>query len=340
MLKYQLIFKSILALNTLSVRLVMNLPLLLLLSTIIVIINGLEWKEVSTSAAWSARSSFSAIPIDNKMIITGGYNTTSIWSTSDGYTWKNLTSWTGITYRSCYPSLLYHDSIISMGGCNGPDIRFNDVWSSKDGGSTWNLLTNSAQWSSRCCFSAITYNDSIMMMGGHDINDYKNDVWSSKDGGSTWKLLTDSASWTKRDAYGVIVYNNWIYLMGGHDGSQGLSQWHNDVWKSNDGINWIQVTQSANWSKRSAFGIVVWNNYMVIMGGWHNDQILNDVWKSNDGKIWTQIVTDNNDIWSPRQWFASTTFNGNIYVLGGDCNKDPVDNQVWVLLNDTVQTNA
>lgn len=165
--------------------------------------------------------------------------------------------------------------------------------------------------------------------------DYRNDVWSSTDG-ITWKLLTNSAEWTARDAYGVIVFNNSIYFMGGHDGSKGASQWHNDVWKSDDGIHWIQITENADWSARSAFSIVEWNGYMVIMGGWHDEIVLNDVWMSNDGKSWTQVIPDDNEIWTARQWFAATTFMNNIYVLGGDLSKDPVNNEVWIMSNDTL----
>ena len=91
------------------------------------ILNRLKWKELTPAAQWSPRSSFSAVVIDNEIVITNGYNVTSVWSSIGGINWINLTSWTGITYRSAYPSIVYQNSIISMGGCNRPDTEYGTV---------------------------------------------------------------------------------------------------------------------------------------------------------------------------------------------------------------------
>ncbi len=131
----------------------------------------LDWSQVTSNAEWSERSSFQALSYQNSMIITGGYNVTSVWQSPDGNQWSKLTDATGISTRSAYPStIVANSSIYSMGGCNGPYERFNDVWVSNDGGSTWKLNNPSSDWTTRCCFPAITYNkDTILILGGHDM---------------------------------------------------------------------------------------------------------------------------------------------------------------------------
>merc|ERR1712224_800734 len=141
-------------------------------------------------------------------------------------------------------------------------------------------------------------------MGGHDQQDYVNDVWVS-DEGKNWTKLTEHAGWSKRDAYGAIVYKGKIWVMGGHDGTSGPNQWHNDVWSSEDGVNWTLITPQAAWHKREAFGLFVLNGKMVLMGGWAGEQNnFNDLWESEDGVNWTQAVK--NSPWSPRCWAPST----------------------------------
>jgi serine/threonine protein kinase len=55
----------------------------------------------------------------------------------------------------------------------------------------------------------------------------------------------------------------------------------NDVWKSPNGINWTEMTSSAQWDERYIHSSVVHNNTMWVLGGWSGNTIRwNDAWSS------------------------------------------------------------
>eukprot|EP01084_Bolivina_argentea_P069113 125812_1 len=305
------------------------------------IVSCLDWIKITDHAAWVNRSGFSAVSFHDNIVITGGANTTSIWQTSDGINWNELSDSTGISDRTQFPTVVYNDSMISMGGCsliNG--AHNNDVWSSKDG-KKWIQINPSSEWTGRCTHQAVTHKNSIILMGGHaansTFNSYMNDVWSSNDAGKTWKELTPSAPWHKRDGFGSVVLNDVIYIFGGHSGYHTFNPAFNDVWKSNDGIEWVEVTSSASWIPRVGFQYTVWNDSIVILGGYNNSTgtniILNDTWTSKDGKKWTQLQTNN--VFQSTWYGAAVTFKHNIYVMAGISTVTTYpysdQNDVWIL---------
>eukprot|EP01084_Bolivina_argentea_P280503 479717_1 len=309
--------------------------------------NSLKWMELTPNANWSAREDFdTVIDKESNIIITGGHNQTSVWKSqpSNNYianNWTLLCNQTGMLYRQGAATVILmntdhksQQTILSMAGCNANYDGYNDVWSSIDDGNNWNLVNPSSKWGKRCYFNAINYNNSILVLGGYSKTGFFNDVWSSTNYGIDWTQITANSGWSARDAFGAVVINDSIiFVFGGHDGSNNLSQWRNDVWKSlNGGENWILVTEHAEWSGRRLFATTVWKNNIILMGGGGpNNAIYNDVWISSDGKDWKEILADN--MWSKRQRFGAETINDNIYVLGGDSAPfgPSTLNDVWVL---------
>lgn len=73
----------------------------------------------------------------------------------------------------------------------------------------------------------------------------------------------------------------------------------------NDGLEWTEVTASADWPGRSDHCALVYNNMFWVMGGYAvsgevGDEV-NDVWYSSDGENWTQATA--NAAWSDRYTF-------------------------------------
>ena len=77
------------------------------------------------------------------------------------------------------------------------------------------------------------------------------------------------------------MHNNRLWLVGGFDG--GARQ--NDVWWSQDGKDWTEVTGSADFSPRNAHRVVAHNDKLWVIGGW-DGTLKNDVWQSEDGENW------------------------------------------------------
>ena len=154
----------------------------------------------------------------------------------------------------------------------------------------------------------------------------KNDVWSSADG-KEWKLEVEHAPWSKRAHAQAVVFDDKIWVMGG-----GL--WHpehvagNDVWCSEDGVNWTQVTEAAPWGPRLWFSLVVYREHMWVLGGWSKEtDNYGDVWYSKDGKNWTELKSD--VIWKARHELSALVFQDKIWVYGGHAR--PLNSEVWTL---------
>ena len=120
----------------------------------------------------------------------------------------------------------------------------------------------------------------------------KNDVWSSADG-KTWTQVTAKAAWSPRAYHQAAVLGNKIYVFGG---GNYVPKYHavNDVWSSEDGVNWTQVTDAAAWSPRLWFSTAVYRDKLWVLGGWSNNPSKNwgDAWYSADGKTWKELKTE------------------------------------------------
>jgi len=166
------------------------------------------------------------------------------------------------------------------------------------------------------------------------------DVWRSKNG-SDWQRMTDDAGWQPglngekgRAGLMAVVHRGWIYVMGGsvNDdfaiiGPSGPPrQYFNDVYKSRNGRDWIQVTDAAEWPARAGGVLVSRGRQMYLLGG--EDGFIcepgrpdrcppyyNDVWKSTNGKNWKRVTE--NAGWSPRPGHQCEVLLGRIICFGG-----------------------
>jgi hypothetical protein len=173
------------------------------------------------------------------------------------------------------------------------------------------------------------FDDKLWMLGGSELrsDNFTSDVWSSSDG-TTW-VKADDAAWPGRDSTTAITFQDKLWVFGGatHRDPSTLATdaFLNDVWSSDDGVNWTQVTAAAPWSPRSYPRIVVRDDEMYLLGGETNA----DVWKSSNGKDWTQITAD--APWGGgREGYGALAFDRKLWVFGGFVEKSTNGvNDVW-----------
>lgn len=72
---------------------------------------------------------------------------------------------------------------------------------------------------------------------------------------------------------------------------------------------------TATWRPRYYMQAVVFNNQIIVIGGFDGTTTFNDVWASTDGETWKQLCAA--APWGARQGVAACVFNGAIYVSGG-----------------------
>lgn len=103
-------------------------------------------------------------------------------------------------------------------------------------------------------------------------------------------------------------------MLGGFD----QTNFTNDVYKSNNGIDWDRINNPLqSFTPRAGFSAVVLNDILYVIGGYDGSNYLNDVYSSSDGISWISIINNTNNIFMPRAGMASTVMDNEIYVIGG-----------------------
>lgn len=236
----------------------------------------------------------------------------------DGTTWviKRPGMTSTFTYgASNGQGLVYYNSLLYAMGSNTFYRLYGTGLNAYSIGSGWTQGTN-ATWAARQNAACVVFNNKIFIIGGNTVGfaSFFSDVWSSADG-ATWQQLVSVAPWAKRTFFQSVVFNNRLYVMGGRDavGAAGLK---NDVWVSDDGVEWNRLTDDAAWSARTSFGLVVFNNGMFLMGGTDAAGVaLNDVWFSTDGTTWDEVTAAAS--WTTRAQFGCITYKEAMWVIGG-----------------------
>ena len=109
---------------------------------------------------------------------------------------------------------------------------------------------------------------------------------------------------------------------------EGYSLFLNDVWRSQTGRDWVQLTSMAPWRARSDFGMVVANGLLWLVGGRGGDimdaeenPFFNDMWTSRDGVNWHLNTTS--APWSPRCCMNVEYYQQRLMVMGGQVKIPP-----------------
>lgn len=302
---------------------------------------GPNWVQVTPQAPWTPRDSQAEYVHDGHLWLLGGWvsasqpNLLDVWKSADGVHWSQVLA-AGPWVQTDLPvSVVFDNRMWLMGGRKVPGTECsNKVWSSSDG-ATWTLVTDQAGWSARVAPAFAVFRDRMWVLGGttdfYQNNDRTllNDVWSSADG-REWRLETADAGWSKRANGNAIAFDGQLWVMGGGARNpQAIPT--NDVWSSDDGVHWKQVTAAAAWKPRMWFSTVVYRDCLWVLGGWSEEQRnFGDVWYSRDGANWTELKS--NVIWSERHEHSAFVFQDKIWIAGGAAGRDyTLDSEVWTL---------
>jgi hypothetical protein len=181
----------------------------------------------------------------------------------------------------------------------------------------------------RLAFSTAFFDNKMWIYGGSDLytKAFSNEIWSSPDG-TTW-AKAGVAAWPGRDSASFVTFQDKLWMFGGvnhRDDKFGADQWLNDVWNSDDGINWTQVTATAPWAPRSYPRVIVRGDEMYLIGGESHA----DIWKTSNGKDWTQLAAEAPWGGAGRQGYGALDYDGKFWVMGGFVgdSKNGV-NDVW-----------
>ena len=288
------------------------------------------------SMQFRPRDGAGLVASNGRFWLLGGWNpadtpitNSQVWSSLDGINWSFIgnAAWEG-RHDAGYATL--NNRLWVVGGDRNRGHYQNDVWSSADG-VDWTLATNSVPWANRASHYVLSFANRLWLMGGMQIFESGppyvayNDVYSSADG-VNWELVSPSAGWSPRGLImGGVVFDGAMWVIGG--GTYDIRTYTNDVWKSVDGVNWVQVTPAAAWAPRQYHNIAAFAGKLWVLGGATDGTGgSNDVWYSSDGALWTELP---GTPWINRHAASACATDSMLLVTcGSDQN---VYNDVWAL---------
>jgi len=282
-----------------------------------------------------------------------------VWNSEDGADWTLVkpnsfidetfdrrSDWEG---RHSAGYVVHRGKMWIVGGDVNQGHYQNDVWYSTDG-VNWTAATHEVPWGPRNLHYTVAFKDRIWVMGGQTNPDFGpaeerfyNDVWCSVDGANWTEVSGRDPLWSSdRDSpeiagpphgmiSGSVVFQDRIWIMGGgtYD-TPGFPGWenrlnYNDVWSTDDGVNWKQHTASAPWHPRQYHSVAAFDGRIWVMEGWHQDSgNRNDVWYSADGVNWYEVP---DTPWPERHASTVYVYKDALWMVAGNS----MDWEVWKL---------
>ena len=268
------------------------------------------WEPLLEHAPWCERDSAGEVVFQNRLWMLGGYTpspSNDVWSSEDGVNWHRhadcpTTAGIDIPITYCYRDKMYVTDLD------------NTLWATADG-ETWEAVCTNPPWKKQAKHIAGTvFRDKLWVISAGNGN---RGVWSSADGGYTWETETTDLPFSHRslDA-NVLAYNGKLWVLGG--GATIVYRTtpverqvylpfvaYNDVWCSEDGVNWECATDHAPWRSRIWPSVFIYKNRMWIVSGYRGEMMhrnLGDMWYSVDGKTWREYKPHTSD------WHGDETY--------------------------------
>lgn len=158
-------------------------------------------------------------------------------------------------------------------------------------------------------------NGKLYLVAGDNGTNVYNTVFSSFDG-QTW-TQEPNGPFSQRSRLSVKTFDNKLWVMGGSTSLNiyNSSYFKNDIWYTTNGTTWTLLTSSQIWIPRTLFNVSIFNNQLVLSGGWTGGQYVNDIWTSTNGITWTLKTSQQQ--WEVRGIHATSEFKTKFYLIGG-----------------------
>jgi len=239
------------------------------------LVEGFTLTRIQSQAGFSPRDSGGELLFRDSLWMFGGFTpdrSNEVWNSVDGMHWiqKPNAIWSP---RNLMGVVEFQGKIWLMGGYASGAT--NDIYSSVDGES-WVQEQTAASWTPRAAFGLVKLNNKLILFGGFNTNlSHLNDVWESSDG-VNWTNIVPNAPWSVRAMFSSVIFNNEAYVIGGGiyntDYVYNVENNLNDVWKSADGVNWVQLTAHADFGPRRFHNSFVINNKLFVGSGFCLDR--------------------------------------------------------------------
>lgn len=241
--------------------------------------DGITWTTTSHNARQAIRPGVSQIFFKDRYWLMGGMNdwsefTNEIWSSPDAVNWTVESTQAPWLPRRNALLAEFQDKLWLLSGAESsgkknvtPIRTYRDVWQTSDG-REWRKLPVTLPDSDE---KLVVFNNQLWLLG-------KSGAWRSSDG-LNWQQTASGDPFINRRGYGAVVYKNSIWLFGGIHEDKAT----NEVWSSNDGVNWVRE-KNAPWFPRGGEYSIAYDGKLWLYGGKTGTKYdkADDVWYLTD----------------------------------------------------------
>ncbi|PUA27948.1 MAG: hypothetical protein B0W54_15680 [Cellvibrio sp. 79] len=264
--------------------------------------DGINWSRVVESAPFGPRSGMDVTEFNNQLFLTAGYANSAaqndIWTSVDGVNWSSAVTHAAFTGRYGHAVYQFDGKLWLAGGYMPGFGSLKDVWSSDDG-SVWSLAAAELP-ESQMEHKILSLQGELFLLGAF----LEAKVWASANN-QLWVPKNNRA--TIPDACRYFEWAGQLYATNGTD----------TLWRANELLEWESLAITSPVPTQSLCNLVVHQNKLYVIGGFAGaGQYSNAVWSSDDGTSWTQISSA--AAFSPRTSLAAASFNGSLWVVGGN----------------------
>lgn len=283
------------------------------------------WKPVTGSIPFGPRTSASLVVAQDRMWLLGGYDhssqtvNTDIFATRDGHAWQLIASPSEFGDSSrAFKAAALRDSLWVVRSASRNGAWRLQLWVSGDG-ADWRKAVDSIPVPTLQDFELSAYGDRLWILGGSDPSNRRVTTYRSSPDGTAWTEFQKGGPGPMGHLTATLHRDRLFVL----DSAQ-------SVWSLQQEGSWVKVKGPGGVADRIPFlshGDKLWilSGPESLVGPAGSGP--NQVWNSPDGTIWTQV--DAIAPFGTRRFPAAASFQGKIWVVGGDASGDGAQHDVW-----------
>lgn len=280
------------------------------------------WVCRTEETAFSPRDTSEPVVFRDQMWLSNAYTNGGIlvrdlWNSDNGIDWRCVSDNT--PYDGYSEMVVYQDKLWAVKG---------SVWNTTDG-VDWQQVSEATPFGVRGYGELLVFKDRMWQLGGRDL-------WHTTDG-QQWECALEAPPCGARFGAAITVFQDKLWLLGGAvEQASDPPEKHypkfttyNDVWCSEDGVEWTRLVEHSPWAERMWVVPKVYAGRLWLIGGFSNRRDVNfaEAWHTTDGLDWQEYPSD--PIFSPRHEVSPYVFNGSLWVAAG--NAWPLTNDVWTV---------
>jgi len=161
---------------------------------------------------------------------------------------------------------VFNNKIWLIGGEDEAGDVLSEIWSTEDG-INWVLETNNAAFGPRKSAAVIEFQNKLWIYNGSDGIFLNREIWSSEDGINWIQETSDhpfgNLPFLSQNLTTMFTFDNKIWRFSGFDGSTGDLTPERYVWNSDDGKNWVLITENHGFDNKSGMKIVPFQGKLI-----------------------------------------------------------------------------